>query len=149
MTVKNKKKVQPVMNSSKRMTLNELCSDAHTAAKKAGWWDRGTEKSALECHMLIVSEVAEASEAVRDKLPDFCVLHESGEGMVAVNPQTLLNNLRDIQFWKPEGEAVELADAVIRIADWFGHKGWDMEAIIKAKMAYNATRGHRHGGKAL
>lgn len=48
---------------------------------------------------------------------------------------------------KPEGHAVELADALIRALDYFGAKGWDLEEIVKAKMAYNATRSHRHGGK--
>ena len=44
-------------------------------------------------------------------------------------------------------EAVELVDAVIRIADYFGSKGWDLEKIIKAKMSYNEGRPYRHGGK--
>lgn len=36
--------------------------------------------------------------------------------------------------------AVELADAVIRIADLCGHLGIDLEAAIDLKMAYNETR---------
>lgn len=51
-------------------------------------------------------------------------------------------------FHKAEGEAIELADAVIRIMDYFGHKGWDFEKIVRLKFEYNKTRSHRHGGKA-
>lgn len=46
---------------------------------------------------------------------------------------------------KPEGVAVELADAVIRIADLCGHLGIDLEAAIDLKMAYNETRPFKHG----
>ena len=48
---------------------------------------------------------------------------------------------------KPEGEAVELVDAVIRIMDYFGYRGWDMEQVIEAKMEYNETRSYRHDNK--
>lgn len=104
------------------MKLNELAEKAHDRAKRSGWWNPG--KSAPEVHMLIVTEIAEATEAVR----------------VNDNPLFFVNG-------KPEGEAVELVDAIIRIADYFGHKGWNLEEIIKTKMAYNETRSHRHGDK--
>ncbi len=41
--------------------------------------------------------------------------------------------------------AVELADAVIRIADLCGHLGIDLDAVIEEKMAYNADRPYKHG----
>ena len=50
---------------------------------------------------------------------------------------------------KPEGVASELADTVIRIADMCGALGIDLEAAIVAKVAYNAGRPYRHGGKRL
>ena len=46
---------------------------------------------------------------------------------------------------KPEGVAVELADAVIRIADLCGHLGIDLDAVIRLKMTYNEGRPHKHG----
>ena len=45
--------------------------------------------------------------------------------------------------------AVELADCIIRILDWAGNEGVDMDAIIREKMSYNRTRSYRHGGKVL
>lgn len=46
---------------------------------------------------------------------------------------------------KPEGIAVELADAVIRIADLCGALGIDLEEVIAKKMGYNESRPYRHG----
>lgn len=105
------------------MHLNEFVVKAHGMAKEKGWWNPA--KSAPEVHMLIVTEIAEATEEVR-----------KGSPAVYGDPGT-----------KPEGEAIELADAMIRIADYFGYKGWDLEAAVKMKMKYNATRSNRHGGK--
>lgn len=46
-----------------------------------------------------------------------------------------------------QGEAEELVDAVIRIMDFFGSKGWDFEKVLRTKMNYNKTRSYRHGNK--
>jgi len=108
------------------MTLNELVEKAHRRAVESGWWNPG--KTDVECHMLMVTEIAEATECVRN--------HESYLHYSKVSG-------------KPEGESVELADVIIRIADYFGYKGWNLEHVVKEKMAYNQTRPHRHGGKKL
>lgn len=104
------------------MTITELVDEAHRMAKWKGWWDE--ERSALEIHALVHSEIAEATECVRR----------------AEKPMWI-----DSMADKPEGELVELADAIIRIADWCGHRGWNLEEAIKAKMAFNETRPYKHG----
>lgn len=48
---------------------------------------------------------------------------------------------------KPEGVPSELADTVIRVLDFCGTEGIDLESIIEEKLAYNATRERLHGRK--
>lgn len=48
----------------------------------------------------------------------------------------------------------ELSEALeeyrlIRILDWCGKEGVDVEAVLAQKHEYNRTRPYRHGGKAL
>lgn len=131
------------------MEIKELVKTAHGMAKAKGWHE-GTPRTALELHMLVVSEIAEASEEVRNRSGAFYLRGSAGRTPdVDPTEQGVLVSLQANPGGKPEGEATELADAIIRIADIFGARGWDLEAVLKAKMAYNATRPHRHGGKAL
>ena len=83
--------------------------------------------------MLVVTELAEAAEEVRDdKWLTYC------NGAVDAKTPVLL---------KPEGFITEMADAVIRIFHLAGLLGLDLESAIREKMAYNETRSHRHGGR--
>ena len=118
--------------------------EIHRLAVSKGWWE--TERSPLEMHMLIVSEIAEATEAVRKKLPPFfqyAMYSEQGPEGSCVFP---IDDTWD-QDEKPEGELAEIADVVIRVMDYCGSKGWDLEEAIKLKHEYNKGRPHRHGGK--
>lgn len=129
------------------MTLNEeadlaagvtlLVETCFGASNRAGWWtnlktgeDLRAANNVPEKLMLTVSELAEAMEGHRknlmdDHLPHRCMIE------------------------------VELADAVIRIADLCGAKGFDLAGAIVDKLAYNAQRAdHKpaarlaNGGKA-
>jgi hypothetical protein len=116
--------------------INEGCAAIHAQNIRAGWWsDINTgepkDRNAGEMLMLIVSEIAEAMEGVRKGLPDDKLPHRPME-------------------------EVELADAMIRIMDYAGARGFDLGGAIKEKALYNVTRAdHKletrraEGGKAF
>lgn len=123
------------------MDINQWVQEAHDTAKKSGWWD-GEPRSPLEIHALLHSEISEATEEVRNQRPD--IYHILAGGYVATPKHPKFTPERD----KIEGEAVELVDVLLRIFDYAGYKGWDLEQILKWKHEYNKTRPMRHGGKA-
>ena len=101
---------------------NQLMRAAHNASKRAGWWTDLKTGQPIDPHgrvpeklCLIHSEISEAMEGHRKNLPDDKLPHRS---MVEV----------------------ELADAVIRIADLAGALGLDLGGAIAEKMAFNAQR---------
>lgn len=122
------------------MKINELCQLAHETAKQKGWYDK--ERSPLEFHMLMVSEIAEATEEVRANRPpvyQICPVHKC-----LITPDNGdWSNIR-----KPDGELIELADLLIRLCDYAGYRGWDLEKAVEMKLDYNKKRSHRHGNKA-
>lgn len=122
------------------MTISEIVERAHQNAVKHGFWDPGPEFGSAMA--LIHSELSEALEEMRagnkirpgNPVP---MVYYSGGGYVASAPTKCC--------LKPEGVAIELADAVIRIADLCGHMGIDLDAAITLKMEYNEGRPFKHG----
>ena len=130
------------------MKVNEIAKEIHELAKLKGWYD--SERKALELHLLMVSELAEATEEVRQKNPPIYLKTKDGSIAFHPNPfqQSYFEAVKDGQN-KPEGELIELADCVIRVFDYVASKGWDMEYAIKLKHEYNKSRPYRHGGKSV
>ncbi len=89
---------------------------------------------------LITTEVAEAIEELRNGHAVDETYYPDAHAF-AVGPGAAP--------FKPEGVPSELADIVIRALDAAGAWNIDLEEIIEEKLAYNVTRGHRHGGKAV
>lgn len=108
------------------MNLKSLQSRCHNDAVKMGWYDIDYAKSPVEAMMLVVTEIAEVVEELRKPI---------------VEHHALLNGK------KPIGVAPEIADAIIRLLDFAGSQGYDMEKVIEEKLNYNLTRGIRHGKK--
>lgn len=106
------------------ITINGLVKTAHKAAADKGFWD--TKPNLGEKIALIHSEISEALEEVRAGHAPDEVYEVDG---------------------KPEGLPIELADAVIRIADLCGHYGIDLNAAVDKKLRYNRHRPAKHGKK--
>lgn len=110
-----------------------LVRDAHRNAVEHGFWDadKSVDQDAHipEKLMLIVSEVVEALEEYRQ------------DGAAACRAPVRYRE----SDCKPEGFGIELADAVIRIADLAGYCGLDLAALIAEKHAFNRTRPRKHG----
>ena len=107
------------------MDIDLLSVEINQIAKDHGWWDN--ERKLPETIALCHSELSEALEAYRDD-------------------DTLL---RFAENNKPEGIAVEMADCMIRILDWFGEMRINPSEIMRLKINYNRNRPYRHGGKKV
>ena len=132
------------------MTISELVDRAHDNAVKHGFWNPAPEFGTAIA--LIHSELSEALEEKSPGRPDLWFECFEGAPGLPCNPTDESDCFQyghedQCQFRgsKPEGVAVELADAVIRIADLCGYLGIDLDAVISEKMAYNETRPFKHG----
>lgn len=116
------------------MNLNDYRDKCHAANQK--WWqDIHTgfpiSRNKGELLMLVVSEIAEAMEGER-------------------------KNLMDDKIPSRKMAEVELVDALIRLFDYAGGFGYDLQGAFEDKMAFNASRvDHTHearkqaGGKSF
>ena len=152
-------------------TITELVARSHANAVAHGWyetWPDGATKAhevnIPEKLALIHWEISEALEAWREngtirRCPhcngtgrcDECRDRGASDGACTngcVNGfMAMWREPGDVVEGKPEGFVVELADAVIRIADLCGALGLDLSVAVEAKHAYNVQRPFRHGGK--
>lgn len=103
--------------------INELVATCHGISKNAGWYtDLKTGKPiepTIEVRLmklaLVHTEISEAVEGAR-------------------------KNLMDDHLPNRKMEEVELADAMIRIADYAGFMGYDLGGAVVEKLEYNQHR---------
>ncbi len=110
-------------NQDKNKTISEWQKEAHELAKLKGFYD-GRGLSTVEAYSLIASEAFEAIKDFRSEMPS---KYYEGD--------------------KPCGEAIEMADIVLRVMDLCENRGWDLQALITEKHNYNKTRAYKHGKK--
>ena len=118
---------KPTLEEEHEMTITELQARVGETNAANGW--HTGDISPVERIALIVTECAEAIEEIRNSHPISETYYPDGD--------------------KPEGVPTEIADVVIRCLDFAFVYGIDLAAVIETKLAYNETRGWRHGGKAL
>lgn len=99
--------------SNEAEVLTGISKVIYAHNQHVGWWDNPREDGTILA--LIHSEISEALEGNR-------------------------KNLMDDHLPQYKMEAVELADAVIRILDFCGYKNYDIGKILKEKFDYNKTR---------
>lgn len=80
--------------------------------------------------MMVVTELAEAMQELRDHDPNYVYVNTDKPG-------------------KLEGFPAEVADAMIRLWDIAYQEGfgYTLVKLLNAKNEYNKTRGYRHGGR--
>lgn len=105
------------------VAFNELARTVHDMAIDKGWWEG--ERNEGELIALMHAELSEALEGLRagnppsDHIPEFSAMEE------------------------------EFADVIIRIMDHAAARGYRVGEALEAKLAFNASRARKHGGKAF
>lgn len=107
------------------MNLNDYASQCHLDNKK--WWQDPVTKEPIE----------------RNKAELICLMHsELSEAMEGVR-----KDLNDDKLPHRKMEEVELADCLIRIFDYAGAYGLDLQGAYQEKREFNANR-HDHTHEA-
>jgi len=106
------------------MNLNKLAKELSDEGKIM--FGDQSDIDPLSMHMLMVSEIAEATEESRKNNPK--IYYVDG---------------------KPEGETVELADCLMRILHYCGMHNLDIGRAVAEKRQYNKDRNWKSEGKRI
>jgi hypothetical protein len=131
--------------SDKKLYIDELKDTIHNANAEKGFWpENKEERNKSEVLMLIVSEAAEAQEALRDnhftnisneeKLRMFELFDLDKEEFKKEFENKVKNSFED-----------ETIDVLVRTLDAIGGFNIDLMFHLRAKLLYNSLRGHKHG----
>lgn len=123
-------------------TIEELQKTIHADNVDRGWWDE-FKLSTGEVRLSVHDDMER-----RAAIEKLCLIHsEISEALEEIRNGWQFNEVRVDPTGKPLGFPTEIADAVIRLLDLADACGIDLGAVIDQKLAYNRTRGYRHGGK--
>ena len=116
------------------MKINEFAKEVHKNAVEHGWWDE--ERSFGEIIALCHSELSEALEEYRAGRPMVWYQCLSTDQVVPCMKKECTDwryGMCEIDAIekKPEGIAVELADCIIRVLDYMGKEGFDVDALLR------------------
>jgi len=125
------------------MRMNQWRDEIHKNAKVKGWWK--DERSFGEIIALCHSELSEALEEFRNGRK-----HIWYNCNGCIQEGNCLKTIKEGERCaKPEGIPIELADCIIRILDYCGKEGIDIEEAVRIKHEYNRKRPYRHGNKKI
>lgn len=140
---------QKIRKEKENMNINKIVKEIHENAVTHGWWDE--ERTFGDIVALCHSELSEALEEYRDGKPEiyYGCYDIVCKGQKCNDCEEHKNSVQSGTVDKPEGTAVELVDCVIRIFDYLGKTGVDVEQLLLEKHNYNKSRPYRHGGKTM
>lgn len=117
------------------MKMNKFAAEVHQNAVEHGWWDE--ERSFGEIIALCHSELSEALEEYRAKRGMVWYACTEGDQEHPCRPEDEYDCQKfgkevecEYRSKKPEGIAVELADCIIRILDWFGKEEMSADDLM-------------------
>lgn len=117
------------------MTTKELQAKIYKTHCSKGW--AKAPRTAVEEISLVITEVAEAIECIRDG-------HLVGDVWFSDDGREYYDDL-ELEGRKPEGVAYEVADIAMRAFNFLSYWGFDVEELILRKDKYNQGRPKRHG----
>jgi len=138
-------------NSILSNAIDTLCADAHANAKSKGWWDESEDIQTLRGfhepdlrQAALLNDIADRL-STRNLGEQIALMHsELSEGLEyeRKNPGAPSDHIPGFT-----GLEEEFADVLIRIFDTSAQRKLRLGEAVLAKMAFNATRPHKHGGK--
>lgn len=118
-------------------SFKEMQVEVTKVNRDNGWFDDA--RTFGDGIALLHSEVSEAFEEYRDH----------GLADVTAEYADCVHQDECTCLPKPLGVGSEYADILIRLLDSCEREGFDLEAEYERKLAYNRTRGYKHGGKSI
>ena len=129
-------------------TLEEMQQEVLQVNIANGWFE--TDRTFGDDVALLHSEVSEMLEAYRDHgLEDATVTERVFRGIGKDFADDSKTRTEPIENPKPEGVGSEAADVLVRLLDTCERRGINLRKEFERKIAFNRTRGYRHGGRSL